>query len=652
MRLVRVQIAGYGRLRHSSFSTERKLTAILGPNEAGKSTILRALLALNDDLPVPFAVRNRSSVVADEDVVLEAEYLLDDADSAPFADRPWTHRPARVVLKKRANGAREFEFDALPSYKPDVWTAITRSLNTFNSIVSDALAVSDDLSEEDNQRRVEISDQYERLEAEVAAKNLTITPDELTTLRAQIAEQLGSTLASPDLFDPVVRATELVAAEPDPAALITEHLQERRPRFELFDDADRRLEAEYLLQDLESSVPKALQNLLSLAGTTLVDILPDSSRRTAVSTAQDEATDTLEHVFANAWTQHPIAVKLGFESDRITVLVRDRGPGGKTISFDERSDGLRTFVALTAFLATRGGAVPPILLLDEAETRLHWDAQADLISVLQTSSEVGQIIYTTHSPGCLPPDLGTGVIFVQPDVTDSNSSQVRRDFWTVEAANAFGASPILFLMGASAAAFSRVRRAIVAEGPSDMILLPTLFRAATKLQELDFQIVPGISTTSKERLGGLDDYGVKVAYLVDGDAQGAEWTRQLVEAGVDEDRIKSLPKDKAAEDLLDRDYYVQIFLGLAGRPETVADLALAPGPLKPQLEELCANNWGIDPPSAVDVAERIIGDLDARSPGEPDHRRVRLAKGAGPALRALHEEFIRLLDGRRSSADV
>lgn len=644
MRLVRVQIAGYGRLRHSSFSTERKLTAILGPNEAGKSTILRALLALNDDLPVPFAARNRSSVVADEDVVLEVEYLLDDADIAPFAGRPWTRLPTRVVLKKRANGARDFEFDALPSYKPAVWTVIKRSLNRFNSIVSDALAVSDHLSEEDNQRRVEISDQFERLEAEVAAKSLTITPDELTTLRAQIAEQLGSTLASPDLFDPVVLATELVAAEPDPATLVAEHLQERRPRFELFDDADRRLEAEYLLQDLESSVPKALQNLLSLAGTTLVEILPDSSRRTAVSTAQDEATDTLEHVFANAWTQHPIAVKLGFESDRITVLVRDRGPGGKTISFDERSDGLRTFVALTAFLATRGGAVPPILLLDEAETRLHWDAQADLISVLQTSSEVGQIIYTTHSPGCLPPDLGTGVIFVQPDVTDSNSSQVRRDFWTVEAANAFGASPILFLMGASAAAFSRVRRAIVAEGPSDMILLPTLFRAATKLQELDFQIVPGISTTSKERLGGLDDHGVKVAYLVDGDSQGEEWTRQLVDAGVGEDRIKSLPAGTAAEDLLDRDYYLRIFLGLAGRPETAADLVLGPGPLKPQLEELCASKWGISHPSAVDVAERIIGDLDARSAGEPDHRRVRLAKGAGPALRALHEEFIRLLD--------
>jgi hypothetical protein len=178
-----------------------------------------------------------------------------------------------------------------------------------------------------------------------------------------------------------------------------------------------------------------------------------------------------------------------------------------------------------------------------------------------------------------------------------------------------------------------------------MILLPTLFRAATKLQELDFQIVPGISTTSKERLGGLEDYGVRVAYLVDGDPQGAEWAKQLVAAGVEEGRIKSLPTGTATEDLLDREYYIQSFMELVGRSETAADLALVPGPLKPQLEALCAR-WGIAHPSAVDVAERIIGDLDAASAGAPDHRRVRLAKGAGPALRALHEEFVCLLNGQ------
>jgi energy-coupling factor transporter ATP-binding protein EcfA2 len=645
MRLVKVQVLGFGRIRNSSFSADRKLTAVLGPNEAGKSTLLRALLSLNDDSPVPFSSRNRTADLSDETVIVEAEYRLDAKDIEILAENGWAGNPKRLIVKKRAGGARARFVDDPPRHTQKQWSAARAALSLFLNLIDDALAVDDGNSEEDNSERELISNDLTRLRDELESQVVSITPDEMATLQSRITQQLGSTLAEPKIFDPVADATRAILRHPSPSAEFELLLESRRPAFELFTDGDRRLEPEYAFEALEGGAPRALQNLLALAGQSLSQILPDSSRRTAVNTAQDQATDTLEHIFTNAWKQHPISVKLGFESDRLIILVRDRGPGGQTIAFSERSDGLRTFVALTAFLATRGGSVPPILLIDEADTGLHWDAQADLISVLQTSSEVGQIIYTTHSPGCLPPDLGTGVIFVQPDPTDSNSSRIRRDFWSVDSTVAFGASPILFIMGASAAAFSRVRRAVVAEGPSDMLLLPTLFRAATRLSELDFQIVPGISTTSKDRLGGLDDNGVKVAYLVDGDAQGVEWTRQLVEdGGVEAARIKSLPSGLAAEDLFDRDYYLELFLDVAGRLETPAELSLTPGPLKPQLERMCSEEWFIAPPTAVDIAERILSDLDSKAPGEPDHKRVRLSAGSGPALRKLHEEIVTLLN--------
>jgi hypothetical protein len=651
MRLVRIQIVGFGRLTNSSFSADRKLTAVLGPNEAGKSTLLKSLLSLNGDDPIPHSARNRTSNVNDEDIVVEAEYRLDPQDTQIFADRVWVGIPNRMIVKKRASGLRTFEFDHLAAHPAKTWKDAKSALNSFRAQIDDALAVSDSLSPEDNEMREIISTGIGNLSAELDAQIITMSPEAMTLLGEQISEQLKSTLADRAAFEPVLLATASLTSEPNPAITMETHLASRRPAFEYFSETDRDLQHEYLFSDLETEVPKALENLMSLAGKSLSEIIPNALRRTAVSTAQDEATETLQHVFQSAWKQHLISVKFGYEPDRIIVLVKDHGPGGQTIAFDERSDGLRTFVALTAFLSTRGGTVPPILLIDEAEARLHWDAQADLISVLQSSSEVGQIIYTTHSPGCLPPDLGTGIIFVQPDENDSNSSRVRRDFWSVDAHQAFGASPILFLMGASAAAFSRVRRAIVAEGPSDMMLLPTLFRAATRLSELDFQVVPGISTTSKEHLGGLDGQGVRVVYLVDGDAQGIEWRRQLMEDGsVDEARIKSLPQDMAVEDLFDRDFYVGLFLELAGRDEQVDSLSLGPGPLKPQLETLCSDIWKVSFPTSVDIAERILSDLDAKAPGEPDHRRVKLAAGAGPALRKLHSELMDSLGFSDSSS--
>lgn len=643
MRLTRVEVAGYGRIRNASFACDRKLTAILGPNEAGKSTLLRALLSLNNDDPVPFAARNRTSQVNDDDIMIRVTYRLDESDLTELRGRPWENLPTRLTLEKRAGGARQIIPDQYARLPETSWKSALDALHLFRNLVDDALVTSSDLTAEENAEREYIAVEFQRLFDEIESRDVSMSADDLRLLHERITRELGATLAPSSLFDPVAEAAAEILAEPRPSDAVVRHLEERRPEFALFSEQDRRLEHEYLLADLANEVPVALSNFMSLAGRSLSDVLPDSARRTAVATAQDAATETLEHVFKNAWKQHPISVRLGFESDRLTLLVRDRGKGGQTIAFDERSDGLRTFVALTAFLATKGGAVPPVLLIDEAESRLHWDAQADLISVLQTSSEVGQILYTTHSPGCLPPDLGTGVIFVQPDSEDPNASVVRRDFWAVESANAFGASPILFMMGASAAAFSRVRQAVVAEGPSDMMLLPTLFRAATKKEELDFQVVPGISTTAKDRLSSLDEEGIRVAYIVDGDDQGKIWRSQLISEGrVDADRILALPEGNAVEDLFDRSFYLTLFLEVIGQDVSPGELALEPGPLKPQLEQLC-EVWGVTAPTSIDVAEAILAELDATAPSRPDHARVKLSSGSGKALRDIHAKLESLL---------
>ncbi len=645
MQLVHVQVTGFGRIRDSSFSADRKLTAILGPNEAGKTSLLRALLSLNDEGPIAESMRNRSAQMRDADVIVKVEYALSETDLQPFTDRPWSELPRRLIVKKLADGTLVRTFDKEPEHLERTWKTANSAIAAVLRNVGAELDPADDLSPEALAARAEIKEFVERLNRELSDRYVTVTQDEVSELRSALAADSDLIWFDLSLVEQLLESIVPLVAEPLPARAVMRHLESLRPRFELFSEDDRRLRHEYEFSDLENGEHPALKNLLSLAGVDLAEILPNPARRTAVATARDKAAETLEHVFVNAWRQHRIAVKIDFEPDRLILLVKDATPSGQTIAFDERSDGLRTFVALTAFLSARAGDVAPILLIDEAEARLHWDAQADLVSVLQTSTEVGQILYTTHSPGCLPPDLGTGVIFVQPDPIDPNVSAIRRDFWTLQSDRAFGATPILFLMGAGAAAYSRVRRAVVTEGPSDMLLLPTIFRAATKQAELDFQIVPGISVTAKERLSTLDDVGVHVVYLVDGDNQGVEWAKQLkTDASVDPERIKSLPPGLAVEDLIEQEYYVRIFLDLVGRNETFAQLDLRPGVLKPQLESLCRTSWGVEPPGAIDVAEAILSKLDADHPGVPDHHRLPLASGAPQSLKLLYKELVSALD--------
>ncbi|MDT0407281.1 AAA family ATPase, partial [Streptomyces edwardsiae] len=130
------------------------------------------------------------------------------------------------------------------------------------------------------------------------------------------------------------------------------------------------------------------------------------------------------------WRQERLDVELNVTGSRLEVLIAEGHSTGSTTTFDERSDGLRTFVALVAFLARQEYQLPPVLLVDEIETHLHLDAQADLVEVLTNDVEASQVFYTTHSPASLPRDLGTGLRLVRPDPSNRSVSLLRNDFWT------------------------------------------------------------------------------------------------------------------------------------------------------------------------------------------------------------------------------
>jgi predicted ATP-dependent endonuclease of OLD family len=206
-------------------------------------------------------------------------------------------------------------------------------------------------------------------------------------------------------------------------------------------------------------------------------------------------------------------------------------------------------LALVVFLLASKADVLPIVLIDELETHLHYDAQADLVQMLAQQEQVSQVIFTTHSAGCLPPDLGTGVRIVGAAETQDRSS-VENWPWAQEG----GFGPLLLGMGASAMAFVPTRAAVIAEGASEVVMLPTLLREALALRSLPFQIAPGAAEASRSSIGRIDVQGSKVAWLVDGDAGGASNRRHLVNSGIPEERIVTLGgpgSGLTVEDLVD-----------------------------------------------------------------------------------------------------
>ncbi len=161
------------------------------------------------------------------------------------------------------------------------------------------------------------------------------------------------------------------------------------PAFLRFDLAERELDSTYDLAEVADDPPRALAKSL------------------------DAANAQLRQGIAEAWGQSDIEPRFDNDDYVLRILVRTGKGGLQDIA--QRSEGLRAFIALVAFTTERARRVAPILLIDEADIHLHYDAQADLIQMLSHQQQAAQVIYTTHSAGCLPKDLGTGVRLVEPN---------------------------------------------------------------------------------------------------------------------------------------------------------------------------------------------------------------------------------------------
>lgn len=654
MRLTKVEFNGYKRLRSTSCNFDGKIIAILGPNEAGKSSALNALTWLGEGERLPGYKRTRNADISDDAEVVRATFILSSEDRESFKHVEYEGAPTRFVLVRTAGGQRRA--GALP--EP---VKVAEPFKAASACAAEVEQMLEAAFDDDPPEEISLLKTYLERQRKLFQEPDETTAEDVANLIDPLIDALKQVQSIPEddysdrtekalvkhelthLVDSLASLLETASTairDESPSSKIRRILLERCPQFILFTEDDRNLKTTYELADesTRSDPPSALANLLSVAETSADELFNavQSNDKTRLRTLIRRANTSLEARLRPSWRQADLTVAINTDATTLEVLIEERDPAGAITAIDERSDGLRTFIALLCFLTVRPTNVQPILLIDEAETHLHLDAQADLVEVLSTQALAQQVIYTTHSPGCLPSDLGTGVRFIEPDPAEQGLSKLRNDFWQ---SSTPGYSPLLIAMGASAAAFSICRNAVLCEGPSEMILFPTLLRLANNLTQLPYQIAPGLSAARVEDIIS-SDIAARVVYLADGDSGGRKLLSQLAKAGVHDDQLLSLPSGLAIEDFIDSYAYLKVVSQLMregghnGTLPSATDLA-GPGTIAKNLENWCTKA-GIKAPGKTAVASQIVRSIEQKHiNSEHMSELVNLHKSINGALAAM-----------------
>ena len=438
MKLVKAQVKNYRSIIDSGpFDVERSKTILVGPNEAGKTALLRALQQINppDDVPKFEALRDYPRAhyndiatgridPAKTDVVI-GYFILDEYDSAAV---PADFRNSIYIFGRRLDNSWWHHLEGGPKLK--AFAEIKSELQRLSSHI-DQNATS---ATEGNSTNKSPSAELASL-ASAWTDDSIIGGDVASSLNGWLTKHLSHVSREDEKQVARLEMLQAACGIEQRRNEVLKTLHERVPVFVLFSDYFRVhpiIHLEHLATRLENGLLDedqydfGNQCLLKLLGFTPRDLSdlgkvsePDASSKTAFKAYRDQldkrtyqlnaASVRLTNEIRSVWNptrQSAEADRLRISADGQYLKVAVEDDVGVEIELDQRSEGFQWLVSffIVFFAEAGGGHKNALLLLDEPALSLHGVKQREFRETLSRLAISNQTIYTAHSPFLIGPD--------------------------------------------------------------------------------------------------------------------------------------------------------------------------------------------------------------------------------------------------------
>ena len=466
LKLKSFRVVNYRSIEDSGDVPVNGYTALVGKNESGKTSCLKAIHKFNPTQPEPFDglrefPRNRFHEFKGDEPVVSLTFILSDDEVHKLGTINQRFKDSNIVrITRDYTGGYKFEFPEIDN-PPHVTKEIAANLlGQIKEAGSSSLGgtpagkpLQEQLVEVLNKIIAGMSDTFDARASD--QKNNLI--QQLQDVRSMItyADTSADTALVVDVIDQVI---QIINGDTLPE--VQAYLRQTMPKFIYFDNysiIQSRIHIPSYLQKLKTGVltpedkttrtlfrlvkldPEILMKLGNVEGKTPERVQKDIDER---SVRISRASMVMSGDLAEIWGQKRNRVEFRLDGDFIRIWIAD--VEGSTIELEQRGKGFQWFFSFYAIFngESEEGHKNAVLLLDEPGMNLHASSQASLVKFLRKLSKKNQLIYTTHSPFMIDMDALDTVRTVSE--SRGTGATVSADAWSKDKESLFPLQAALY----------------------------------------------------------------------------------------------------------------------------------------------------------------------------------------------------------------